>query len=209
MRVYNRVANDKKECLTVLVNVSAGGEIAPPMVLYPYKLLPKNVALTIPPEWGVGCTESGWMNMDAFYEYVVNVFYEWLLENKKKTMQVALFMDGNTSHISLPLSLFCKEKGIILVALLPNSNHLLQLLDVGVFPSVRVTWKNVVHEFRVKNNRAKLKRVDFAGEVKKCFEKSLIADTIKNSFKSAGLFPFDANNIEFSKVMRQTSGNIK
>jgi hypothetical protein len=201
-RVYNRVANDEKECLTVLVNVSASGKIAPPMVLYPYKRLPKNLSLTVPPTWGIGCTESGWMNMEAFYEYVANVFYKWLLENKI-TMPVVLFMDGHTSHISLPLSLFCKEKGIILVALLPNSTHILQPLDVGVFRPVKGTWKEIVHEFRVNNNYAKLKRTDFAKEVQKCFDKSLKVETIKNSFKSAGIFPFNVNNIDFSKVMPQ------
>lgn len=59
-RVYNRVANDEKKCLTVLVNVSAGGEIAPPMIIFPYKRLPKNLPLILPPKWGVGCTESGY-----------------------------------------------------------------------------------------------------------------------------------------------------
>lgn len=42
-RVYNRVANDEKDCLTVLVNASADGNIAPPMVLFPYKRLPNNI----------------------------------------------------------------------------------------------------------------------------------------------------------------------
>ncbi|XP_053615028.2 uncharacterized protein LOC128677887 [Plodia interpunctella] len=201
-RVYNRVANDDKECLTVLVNVSAAGKIAPPMVLYPYKRLPKSLSQTVPPTWGIGCTESGWMNMEAFYEYVANVFYKWLLENKI-TMPVALFMDGHTSHISLPLSIFCKEKGIILVALFPNSTHILQPLDVGVFRPVKGAWKEIVHEFRVNNNYAKLKRTDFAKEVEKCFEKSLKVETIKNSFRSTGIFPFDVNNINFSKVIPQ------
>lgn len=205
-RVYNRVANDDKECLTVLVNVSAGGKIAPPMILYPYKRLPKNLPPTVPPTWGIGCTESGWMTMEAFYEYITNVFYKWLQENQV-AMPVALFMDGHTSHISLPLSLFCKEKGIILVALLPNSTHLLQPLDVGVFRPVKGTWKNVVHDFRVNNNYAKLKRTDFAMQVQKCFEKSLKVETIKNSFRSAGIFPFDYNNIDFSKVIPQKTDN--
>ncbi|KAI5646800.1 helix-turn-helix, psq domain-containing protein [Phthorimaea operculella] len=46
-RVYNRVANDEKECLTVLVNVSANGDIAPPMVLFPYKRMPKHQKFSV------------------------------------------------------------------------------------------------------------------------------------------------------------------
>ena len=61
-KVYTRVANDEKECLTVLVNVAAHGKVAPPMVLYPYKRMPKNLVPTVPSGWAVGNTESGWMN---------------------------------------------------------------------------------------------------------------------------------------------------
>lgn len=74
-KVYNRVENDEKECLTVLVNASADGSIAPPMVLFPYSRLPDNIESTVPLGWGLGSTESGWMDMESFYQYVTNVFY--------------------------------------------------------------------------------------------------------------------------------------
>lgn len=51
--VYNRVANDEKECLTVLVTVSADGKIPPPMVLFPYIRLPKHLASSVPKGWGL------------------------------------------------------------------------------------------------------------------------------------------------------------
>ena len=41
-KVYTRVANDEKECLTVLVNVAADSKVAPSMVLYPYNRMPSH-----------------------------------------------------------------------------------------------------------------------------------------------------------------------
>lgn len=202
-RVYNRVANDEKECLTVLVTVSADGDIAPPMVLYPYKRdIPKNIKLSVPGWWGLGYTESGWMTMESFYEYITNVFYPWLCENEV-TFPIVLFLDGHTSHISLPLTTFCKEKEIVLVALLPNATHVLQPLDVAVFRPVKGTWKDIVHDFRINNDYKRLKRPDFAKEVQKCFDRCLKAETIRNGFRCCGIFPFDPNNINYEKLLQQ------
>lgn len=186
--------------MTVLVNVSADGNVAPPMVLFPYKRLPNNIKSTVSSWWGLGNTESGWMTMESFYEYVANVFYPWL-QQQEISLPVVLFLDGHSSHISLPLTTFCKEKGIVLVALLPNSTHVLQPLDVAVFRPVKGTWRDIVREFRVKHNYTKLKRTDFCREVQKCFHRSLKPETIMSGFKCCGLYPFNEQNIDYDKLL--------
>lgn len=107
------------------------------------------------------------------------MFYPWLIQ-QKLILLVVLFLDGHRSHISLPLTTFCKEKGIELVALLPNSTHVLQPVDVAVFRPVKGSWRDIVREFRVIHNHAKLKRTDFAAEVQKCFDRSLKQQKKKN-----------------------------
>uniref|UniRef100_A0A6P7GWS7 Uncharacterized protein LOC114347427 isoform X2 n=1 Tax=Diabrotica virgifera virgifera TaxID=50390 RepID=A0A6P7GWS7_DIAVI len=146
------------------------------------------------------------MNMESFYEYIANCFYQWL-EKHRVQLPIVLFLDGHTSHISLALSEFCKEKGIILVALLPNSTHVLQPLDVAVFRPVKATWRNVVHDFRLNHEMAKIKRTDFSGLVKICFDKCLKEETIKNGFKWCGLFPFNASKVQYNKLFK-TKTNI-
>lgn len=69
------------------------------------------------------------------------------------------------------------------------------------------TWRSVVHDFLIKNNYAKLKRTDFAPEVQKCFDKSLKPETIKNGFKCCGIYPFNANNIDYSKLLTKQNQN--
>lgn len=71
-------------------------------------------------------------------------------------------MDGHSSHISLPLSRFCKEQGIELVALYPNATHILQPMDVAVFHSLKSTWRQKVQELRMENDGNQLKKQDFA-----------------------------------------------
>ncbi|KAJ8926254.1 hypothetical protein NQ314_021375 [Rhamnusium bicolor] len=120
--VYNFINNDEKECLTALIMCNTAGQLPPPMVVYSYKRIPQKVVEQVPKEWGVGRTENGWMTGESFYEYITNIFYSWLVENKVE-LPIILFVDGHTSHLTMALSEFCSKKGIILVFLFPNSTQ--------------------------------------------------------------------------------------
>ncbi|KAJ8914047.1 hypothetical protein NQ315_017566 [Exocentrus adspersus] len=52
--------------------------------------------------------------------------------------------DGHKSHMTLPLSRFCKQQDIILYALPPNTTHILQPADVSVFKPMKQEWKDTV-----------------------------------------------------------------
>jgi len=81
--VYEVVGNNEKQQITVLVNVPAAGVVAPTMVVFAGKRLPKRIASTMPEDWS-------WLNLikggnlgkfftgETFFEYVLNVFYPWL-----------------------------------------------------------------------------------------------------------------------------------
>ncbi|KAF2905611.1 hypothetical protein ILUMI_00565, partial [Ignelater luminosus] len=55
-----------------LGNFSAGGKIPPPMIVLPYQRIPRDVANSIPDQFIVGPSDSGWMIGPTFFEYVVN-----------------------------------------------------------------------------------------------------------------------------------------
>lgn len=38
--LHNVIGNDEKECLLVLINASAAGDVAPPTIVYPYERIP-------------------------------------------------------------------------------------------------------------------------------------------------------------------------
>lgn len=92
---------------------------------------------------------------------------------------------------------------MILVALLPNATHVLQPLDVAVFRPVKGTWREVIRDFRVENNHAKLTREAFSKSVQKCFDLSLKPDTIKSGFQFCGIYPFDPKNINYDKLLEK------
>ena len=72
---------NEKENLTVLVTICADGKLPPPCVVYPYIKPPRAIAESLPPNWILGRSDSGWMKADVFFEYMANGFYKRMLKN--------------------------------------------------------------------------------------------------------------------------------
>lgn len=195
--VYTAAGGDEKQNLTVLLTANAEGELAPPMIVYRYLRIPQSIVNIMPPEWAIGRSDNGWMTQETFYEYVTNIFEPWLTE-KKIQRPVVFFLDGHTSHISLPLSKFCIEKQIELVALLPNATHLLQPMDVAVFHTLKASWRQKVAEWRMDNNGKQVEKHDFPVALQKVLN-ILKQDTIRHGFKACGLVPWNPAEVKVSR----------
>lgn len=113
--------NTDKQQITALLNVSADGAIAG-------KRMPKSM----PEHWAMAISDKGWITGETFFEYLANVFHPWLITTKVQ-LPVILFLDGYVSHLTLHLSMFCRENGIHIVAFYPNSTHIQQPLDVAIW----------------------------------------------------------------------------
>lgn len=98
---------------------------------------PRDVRDSMGPSWCLGLSESGWMRSDVFYEYVANSLNPWL-EDKDIKKLVLFLIVGHRSHLTMSLSEFCSENGIILYSLLPNAIHILQPCDVSAFKQVKL-----------------------------------------------------------------------
>lgn len=200
--VYTASGNNDKENLTVSLGASATGKLMPIFSIFPYKRMQTKVLQKLPKEWAIGKSSNGWMTCKTFYEYITNIFYQFLLKEKVK-FPVILFLDGHTSHLCYALSTFCKEKGIILIALLPNSTHIMQPMDVTVFHPLKTAWKRKIQDWRLKNNGSRLAREDFGPLLKDCIS-SIKAETVQKGFKACGLYPFDPNSPNYGRLV-QTS----
>lgn len=199
--VYNHISTDEKDNLTTLINVNAAGMFVPPMIVFKYERIPPHITNLMPPEFGIAKSESGWMTGATFYEYVTNIFYPWLVKNEIE-FPIAFFVDGHKSHLTMALSNFCSEKKIILIALFPNATHLLQPLDVGVFKPLKAKWKEEIRKWKIENNGAKFKREHFGGVLNEAIKNSISKETIQHSFRCTGLYPFNADAINFGKYFK-------
>lgn len=194
-------SGDDKENLTVLVTGNAAGDLAPTLVVYNYVRIPSSITETFPSDWAIGRSESGWMCAGTFYEYVTNVFSPWLT-NENIEKPVLFFLDGHKSHLTLHLSNFCTENGIEVIALNPNSTHILQPMDLAVFRPLKASWREAVKTWKMQNLGQVLKKHHFAPVLKTAIEK-ITTETVKNGFRAGGLYPFGPEYVDMSKIKSQ------
>lgn len=200
--VYEVKKSGEKETLTVLLVFSAAGETLHPMVVFPYVRMPASVVKSIPLDWYIGKTESGWMRCETFYEYIANGVDKWLTDNEVPR-PVILFVDGHKSHLSYQLSQFCDEHGIILYSLPPNTTHIMQPADVSVFKPLKSEWKKTVRHWQAmtENSNCTVNRNTFCPLLETTLSMPTLPETIRNGFKRCGLFPFDPNAVDYTKCI--------
>lgn len=128
-----------KQNVTVLFSFSADGKVIPPDVILPYKRLSREIVQSFPPDWGLGTSETGWMNSSNFTLYIKKVLYPSLVKRNVK-FPVLYFVDGHKSHTALEAADACAELGIVLIALYPNATRILQPADVSIFRPLKNSW---------------------------------------------------------------------
>lgn len=196
--VYQIVSASEKACITTLITASASGEMAPPMIMFDRKTTPKkNILDNIPKGWGVGHTESGWMSAESFYYYIKNVFFKWLKE-KNHPFPVILYVDGHSSHCTLPLVKFCKENQIELISLYPNATHIIQPLDVALFRPLKASYAKEHRRYKIENNVVDFKKWMFASVLKLALEAVDFSKTIQSGFRACGLYPFNPDAVDYN-----------
>ncbi|RLU20864.1 hypothetical protein DMN91_007478 [Ooceraea biroi] len=203
--IYNFTQNDEKECLTVLFMTNASGTLAPPMIVFPYKRIPYSVSQSVPIDWGVGNSENGWMTAETFYKYMSNIFEPWLTAQNIER-PVILYVDGHSSYMTLPTAEFCMDHQIELIALFPNATHLIQPLNVALFRTLKSSWKDCIHDWRVQNQR-KLRREDFGPLLKVAIECIELPRVMSNGFRKCGLFPFSADALQYNQLLQKTKND--
>lgn len=203
--IYTTQMGNEKENITVLLVFSASGETLPPVVVYPYVRPPKDVVNSMPPNWILGRSETGWMNSDVFFEYVANSFNQWIEENGIPK-PVLLFIDGHKSHMTMHLSETCDRHGIILYALPPNATHIMQPADVSVFRPVKANWKDTIKEWqsRPENVNTVLTKTTFAPLLERTLTAPSLPETIRNGFRTCGLYPCNPDAVDYSKCVQNT-----
>lgn len=206
--VYEVATGNAKENITVMFTFNAEGDMCPPMIIYNYKRIPQNIIDSVPPNWGIGHSDSGWMKAEVFYEFIANIFYPYILENNIE-LPVILFVDGHKSHLTYNLSELCTKLKIILIALYPNATRLLQPADVAAFRPLKAGWKKGVSEWRNENPNSMVSRKDFAPLLNKVIKDSIRPDILENGFKACGLYPWDVNSIDFKKCLGKTAIGIE
>nr|CAH7742610.1 unnamed protein product [Callosobruchus chinensis] len=191
-----------KASLTVMFSFSASGSAAPPMIIYPYKKnVPKDIADTIPDQWGIGHSDNGWMKSELFVDYILNIFHPYLIEQKVQR-PVILFLGGHKTHLTIELSELCSRLEVIIVNLYPNATRILQPADVSAFKPLKTGWLKAMVEWKRRYPNMQFTKANFAPLLQDVVQNYVKPQTIINGFRATGLCPWNADAIDYSKCLR-------
>ncbi|XP_028159878.1 uncharacterized protein LOC114352467 [Ostrinia furnacalis] len=199
--VHQIEAGDENDILTVLLTLNASGQVCPPLVIFPYLRLPKAVTDNTLKEWTFGKSETGWINNDIFYEYIVNNFNSWLEKNYTKR-PILLLTDGYKTPMSLTLSSVCEKLGIILYSLPPNSTQILQPAIITVLGPLKANWRNVEKKFLTKPENFNIPVI--CSLFKEIIDAPELPTNIINGFRKCGLFPYNPDAVDYTKCEKNT-----
>lgn len=197
--VYEVDVGQAKTNLTVLFTFSASGTTTPPMIIYPYKRLPSEIAASVPAGWGIGVSDNGWMKTEIFFEYLANIFYPYLVR-QNIDFPVILFVDGHSTHLNYKISELCTKLKIVLICLYQNSTRILQPADVAAFKPLKSHWKKGVLEWRQQNPSLGLTKEKFAPILEKVIKQLKPQATI-HGFRACGLFPWNPDALDYTKCL--------
>ncbi|XP_072384356.1 uncharacterized protein [Diabrotica undecimpunctata] len=159
-------------------------------------------------------TKNGWMEVTCFTDWFETILlpHARRLEGKK-----VMIGDNLASHFSDHVLELCELHNIEFACLPSNSTHICQPLDVSFFKPMKVSWRKVLTEFKLRHPKITgVPKDQFPSLLKKCLElmdqtiakteykcgdceKSAIKRVLKNGFEACGMVPFDLNKV-LSKI---------
>ena len=108
------------------------------------------------------------------------------------------------------LSKFCSDHQIVLIALHPNATHIAQPLDVSYFKALKMRWQAKHKEFCERSKCIGIQKYQFAPVLDETPSIVNNEKLLKQGFKKCGLYPFDVEAINYTKVFqRQTSSGAE
>ena len=187
-----------KAQITVVACVSASGNYIPPMIIWDRKTLKQEwttgeVAGTL-----YGMSSKGWMDMNLFEKWFTRHF----LRYAPSVRPLLLLLDGHSSHYSPVAVKIAAEENIILFTLPPNTTHLSQPLDKGVFGPLKVAWRRVCHTYLSENPGVVITRRVFSQLLNSAWQDSMTSKNIIAGFRTTGVYPTDRYAITLPGEMK-------
>ena len=147
-----------------------------------------------------GKSESGYVDSELFIKWMEKIFLKFAVPERP----IILFVDGHKSHVNLDVIDMARNNDVILFCLPPHTTHALQPLDVAVFKSFKNHFSKAVKALSFAKKNFVVSKRDFARVVKDPFEQAFSIPNVKAGFRKSGIFPFNRNVVDQSKMLPST-----
>ena len=185
-----------KSQVTVLACTNATGMVLPPFVIFDRQTLNPQMTIGDVPGTLYGLSTNGWITQDLFNEW----FHRHFLLYAPSERPLLLLLDGHSSHYCPDFIRTAAASQVIVFVLPPHTTHLTQPLDKSAFSALKVAWRQVCHEFAVKNPGRVVSRYDFSNLFCETWGNAMTIKTVTSGFRVTGVYPFDRKAITFPET---------
>ena len=186
------ITSGSKQQITIVGCVRADGQSLPPMVIWNRKRLPIELPNGEVPGTIYGLSEKGWIDRELFYFWFCKLF----LRYAPTCRPLLLLVDGHSSHYCPEAIRYAAEQRIIIFTFPPNTTHLTQPLDKGMFGPLKIAWRETVHNYLIKNPGMVISKHNFSDVFSEAWLKSMTPKNILAGFRTTGVYPLNRDAIK-------------
>ena len=111
-----------------------------------------------------------------------------------------VILDGHKSHVSVGLTEWAQELGIVIFILPPHCSHILQPMDVGCFGPLQRIYDNKCHKL-IRELSSVITRYNVCEVACSAYTAALTPGNIQGAFRRAGIHPFNPQAIPHEKLL--------
>lgn len=213
-RHYYTVEQDAPFHMTIGQCIFANGDSMKPLVIVPLKTFPQEVIMSEPDiiqsfDWSG--QDSGWITAEIFKEWVQKSFIPEIkmrrLAREKPDEPVLLFVDGHSSRADPDTIKMLMEANVVVIVFPAHASHLLQPLDCWMY----MQFKQQLGSLRsiTSNCPRPEQRLTMLRAVRTALRVATEPHHVTKSFKRAGIYPFNPEEVFHPVVPAPTEGDNK
>lgn len=191
-----RVMNFTKSATSVMFGCTDDGQLLPPYVVYKAEGMWSTWTIGGPPGTRYNRTKSGWFDECCFLDWFQTIVVPWC---KNRIGQKMLIGDNLSSHFSGDIIKKCNELNISFICLPPNTTHLTQPLDVGVYGPLKKEWRKTLEAWKLGPGRQRptLSKDEFPRLLNTVLDnmKEQMNKNIKSGFSATGIRPYNKEQV--------------
>jgi len=132
-----------REWVSIIECINATDYSLPPYIIFEGKQIQESwIDGQIDKRTVIQVSPNGWTDQEIAQKWLEH--FNYYTERQTRGDYRLLILDGHSSHVSYGFVEYCNAKKIIPLYLPPNSTHVLQPLDVGIFGSLSTAYQRYI-----------------------------------------------------------------
>jgi len=178
---------------TVINAFNAAGNYVPPFFIFKRKRMNPQLINGANSDMVASISNSGWITEELFVSWLHH-FKDFIKPSVDSP--VLLILDNHESHISLKAYDFCRQNNIHLLTLPPHTSHRMQPLDLTFYGPLKNAYNKECESYMMNHPGQRITVFEIVSLFTKAFNRTANIEKAANGFRSAGIYPFDADKFD-------------